>query len=322
MKTTKLMQHAIGMVLFACAGTALAQTGTTRIVVAFPPGGPADTLARVVANQLGPIIGQNVLVENRPGGNGAIAANEVKRAKPDGTTVFLSSAGAMAVNPGLYKKLTYNPSKDFVPVTMLVATPEVLVLSPKKGMATFEDFVQASKKGDDGVSLSSSGIGSMPHMAISLLKRTTKMNILHVPYNGASPAINDTMGGQVDGFFGDISGLLKYVEDKRLTAVGVAAEKRSSALPDVPTFKELGYPSVVAINWYGVFAPTGTSPEILNKLNAAFNKAMQSEKAKAYVESTGVESFSTTPEAFAKIVADDTRKWAALIKEEKITVNE
>lgn len=322
MQPTKLIQHAAGVLLFAVAGTALAQTGTTRIVVAFPPGGPADTLARVVANELSPIIGQNVLVENKPGGNGAIAANEVKRAKPDGTTVFLSSTGAIAVNPGLYKKLTYNPEKDFVPVTMLVATPEVLALSPKKGMKNFEDFAKAAAKGGDGVSLSSSGIGSMPHMAISLLKRTTHLNILHVPYSGAAPAINDSMGGQVDGFFGDISGLLKYIEDNRLTAVGVAAEKRSPALPDVPTFQELGYPDVVAINWYGVFAPAGTSPEVVNTLKAAFNKAMQSEKAKAFIKSTGVDAFSTTPGEFKKMVTDDTDKWAALIKEENITVNE
>ncbi len=320
MKT--LIRHAAGTLLCALAVTGTAQADSLRIVVAFPPGGPADTLARVVANELGPILGQNVLVENKPGANGALAANEVKRARPDGTTVFLSSAGAIAINPGLYKKLTYRPDEDFVPVTMLVATPEVLALSAKKDMKTFDDFKRESTTREGGIALSSSGIGSMPHMAITLLKRATGLNILHVPYNGAAPAINDSMGGQVDGFFGDISGLLKYTEDGRLIPVGVAAAKRSPALPEVPTFKELGYPDVIAINWYGVFAPAATPDKTVNALNEAFNKAMLSDKAKAYVASTGVESFSTTPKEFAKMVDDDASKWSGLIKEENISVNE
>lgn len=310
-----------GLALAAAGSAAMAQSGITRIVVAFPPGGPADTLARVVAKELSPILGENVMVENKPGANGALAANEVKRSKPDGKTLFLSSSGAIAVNPGLYKKLTYDP-KDFVPLTMLVATPEVLALSAKKGMKNFDDFKKEAEKPGDGLALSSSGIGSMPHMAIALLTRTTGLNILHVPYSGATPAINDSIGGQVDGFFGDISGLLQFMQEGRLTPVGVASAERSKALPDVPTFQELGYPDLIATNWYGVFAPTGTSPEVVIKLNEAFNKAMQSQKVQEYVKSTGVDAFSTTPEEFTKMVSDDTKKWTDLIKAENITVNE
>ncbi|RTZ45834.1 tripartite tricarboxylate transporter substrate binding protein [Candidimonas sp. SYP-B2681] len=298
----------------------MAQSGTTRIIIAFPPGGPADTLARVVANEVGPILGGNVIVENKPGANGALAANEVARAKPDGKAVFLSSTGAIAVNPALYHKLTYKPA-DFVPVTMLVATPEVLALSAKTGMKSFDDLKVRAKSGN-GVTLASSGIGSMPHMAIAQLTRTTGVDVLHVPYSGAAPAINDSIGGQVDGFFGDISGLLQFLKDGRLTPVGVASQERSPALPAVPTFKELGYPDVIAINWYGVFAPAGTPAETVSRLNEAFNKAMQTPKVQEYVKSTGVESFSTTPEAFAKMVSDDSEKWASLIKSEKITVHE
>ena len=317
----KIVIHGLIGLAFAAAGaTAVAQSATTRIVVAFPPGGPADTLARVVANEVAPILGENVIVENKPGANGALAANEVARAKPDGNTVFLSSAGAIAVNPGLYKKLTYKPS-DFIPVTMLIATPEVLALSAKAGMKSFDDLKTRAKT-SKGVTLASSGIGSMPHMAIAQLSRTTGADVLHVPYSGAAPAINDSIGGQVDGFFGDISGLLQFLKDGRLTPVGVASQERSPALPDVPTFKELGYPDVIAINWYGVFAPAGTSAETINHLNEAFNKAMQTPKVQEYVKSTGVESFSTTPDEFAKMVSDDSKKWADLIKAENITVNE
>ena len=317
----KLIIRSLTGLLFAAAGaSAMAQSGATRIVVAFPPGGPADTLARVVANEVAPILGENVIVENKPGANGALAANEVARSNPDGKTVFLSSTGAIAVNPGLYNKLTYKPD-DFVPVTMLIATPEVLALSAKTGIETFEGLKEQASSGD-GVTLASSGIGSMPHMAIAQLTRSTGIDALHVPYSGAAPAINDSIGGQVDGFFGDISGLLQFLQDGRLTPVGVASQERSPALPDVPTFKELGYPDVIAINWYGVFAPAGTPPEAVNHLNEAFNKAMQMPKVQEYVKSTGVESFSTTPEEFTKMVSEDSAKWAALIEAENITVNE
>ncbi len=309
-----------GLILAAAGATSMAQSSTTRIVIAFPPGGPADTLARVVANEVGPILGENVIVENKPGANGALAANEVARARPDGKAVFLSSTGAIAVNPGLYNKLTYKPA-DFVPVTMLIATPEVLALSAKKGMKSFDDLKARAKSGN-GVTLASSGIGSMPHMAIAQLTRTTGVDVLHVPYSGAAPAINDSIGGQVDGFFGDISGLLQFLKEGRLIPVGVASQERSPALPEVPTFKELNYPDVVAINWYGVFAPAGTPAETVSLLNEAFNKAMQTPKVREYVKSTGVESFSTTPEEFAKMVSDDSDKWASLIKAAKITVNE
>lgn len=315
-----MLQGISGLIFAAVSFAAAAQDTTTRIVVAFPPGGPADTLARVVASELGPILGSNVVVENKPGANGALAANDVARSEPDGNTVFLSSAGAIAVNPGLYRKLTYKPS-DFIPVTMLVATPEVLALSAKTGMKSFDDVKARAADGKD-VTLASSGIGSMPHMAIAQLHRNAKLPLLHVPYSGAAPAINDSIGGQVDGFFGDISGLLKFLQDGRLTPVGVASLTRSPALPDVPTFKELGYGDMTAINWYGVFAPAGTPADVVDRLNAAFNKTMQTPKLKEYVRSTGVESFSTTPKEFAKMVSDDSAKWAALIKAEKITVDE
>jgi len=319
---TKPIRHCVAaMALFAATGMGIAQAAApVRIVVAFPPGGPADTLARVVAKEVAPILDATVVVENKPGANGALAANEAKRAKADGTTVFLSSTGAIAINPGLYKKLTYNPAKDFVPVTMLVSTPEVLALSSTKGMKTFDAFSKQSEK--QGTTLSSSGIGSMPHMAISLLKRATGLNILHVPYSGAAPAIKDSIGGQVDGFFGDVSGLLKYLEDGRLIAVGTGSKQRLKALPDVPTFAELGYPDVIAINWYGVFAPAGTPADVVRHLNEAFNRAMQTQAAQDFVKATGVETYSTTPEEFAAMVKEDTAKWAKLIAEENITVNE
>ncbi|UHL65271.1 tripartite tricarboxylate transporter substrate binding protein [Paralcaligenes sp. KSB-10] len=294
----------------------------TTVVVAFPPGGPADTLARVVAKQLESSLGSSVIVENKPGGNGAIAANFVKRAAPDGHTLFLSSAGAISINPTLYPHLTYNPEKDFAPISTLVSTPEVLVVPATSKVKSVKEFLDLAKSKKEGVTLSSSGIGSMPHMAISLLRIATKANILHVPYKGAAPAIRDTVAGQVGGFFGDISGLLPFIQDHKLTAIGIADSKRSPKLPDVPTFDELGFKNVYASNWYGIFAPAGTPKQTIDALNKAMQVAMASEDARKYAETSGVEASVISPDAFAKLIQQDTKKWGALIKAEHITVNE
>ncbi len=293
----------------------------TTIVVAFPAGGPADSLARVVAKEMEATLETSVIVENKPGGNGAIAASYVGRAAPDGNTLFLSSAGAIAINPPLYPKLVYNPDKDLTPISMLVSTPEVLVVPSKGKVKNIQDFLSETKA-PDGATLSSSGIGSMPHMAISLLKVQTQANILHIPYKGAAPAIQDTIGGQVGGFFGDISGLVSFIKDDRVRPIAIAAPKRSRVLPDVPTFDELGIKNVYANNWYGLFAPKGTPADRIDEINAAVHAALKSESVLKYVETSGVDVSPTTPAEFAEIIKTDTKKWGDLIKAEGITVNE
>lgn len=321
LKNTVVIKSILALALGLTVTGAAASTPTT-VVVAFPAGGPADTLARVVAKELEAKLQVPVVVENKPGGNGAIAASYVGRAAPDGNTLFLSSAGAIAINPPLYPKLVYNPKKDLQPITMLVSTPEVLVVPANGKIKDLKQFLDnaASKPGD--ATLASSGIGSMPHMAISLLKIATKAEILHVPYRGAAPAINDTIGGQVGGFFGDISGLMPFIKDKRVLTIAIAAPKRSALLPDVPTFDELGYRNVYANNWYGMFAPKGTPADKVDALNKALREVMASESLKNYVGSTGIEATPTSPDEFARIIDEDTRKWADVIKTEGITVNE
>ncbi|TCT06974.1 Bug family tripartite tricarboxylate transporter substrate binding protein [Paralcaligenes ureilyticus] len=320
-KTSFLSKLGLSAALAMMALSAYAAPPTT-VVVAFPPGGPADTLARVVAKQLEGPLGSSVIVENKPGGNGAIAANYVKRAAPDGHTLFLSSAGAISINPMLYQHLTYNPEKDFAPIAMLVSTPEVLVVPATGHVKSVKDFLDLAKSKKEGVTLSSSGIGSMPHMAISLLRIATKANILHVPYKGAAPAIRDTVAAQVGGFFGDISGLLPFIQQHKLTAIGIAASKRSAKLPGVPTFDELGFNNVYASNWYGIFAPAGTPKNTIDALNKAMRIAMASADVKKYVATSGVEAAVDSPDEFAKTIQDDSKKWGALIKAENITVNE
>ncbi|WP_420224205.1 Bug family tripartite tricarboxylate transporter substrate binding protein [Pigmentiphaga litoralis] len=289
-----------------------------RLVVAFPPGGPADSLARVLAKQLDSELKTNVIVENKPGANGAIAAAHVKNSPKDGTVLFLSSAGAIAINPGLYPKLTYDPVKDFVPVSLVVHTPEVLVVSPTSPDKTAADFVASAGKAKKPRTLASSGIGSMPHMAIALFQTSTKADVLHVAYKGAAPAITDTIGGHVDGFFGDISGLLGFINEKRLKAIGVAAPQRLRALPDVPTLAELGIKNVEASNWYGVFAPAGTPASVVTTVNAAVHRALKAPSVVESLASMGIEPSPNTPEQFNALIKSDTAKWTKVIKDGNI----
>lgn len=292
------------------------------VVVAFPAGGPGDTLARVTGKELESQLKRPVVVENKPGGNGAIAASTVTRAKPDGNTLFLSSTGAIAVNPALYKKLVYDPAKDLQPVALLVSTPEVLVVSKKSGITSVKELLEKAKTDPDGISLSTSGVGSMPHMAIAQFRIATKANTLIVPYGGAAPAITATIGGQVDGFFGDVSGLVQHIKDGSLVPIGVASDKRSAALPNVPTFDELGIKNVHATNWYGVFAPTGTPQETIKELNTAYRAVMKTPAVQKYVQISGLDTGDLEPAQFGALIEQDTKKWGALIKQENIRMNE
>ncbi|MEN4920870.1 tripartite tricarboxylate transporter substrate binding protein [Achromobacter spanius] len=286
----------------------------TRLVVAFPPGGPADSLARILAKELEAELKSTVIVENKPGANGAIAANYVIRSPADGSVLFLSSAGAIAINPSLYPNLPYKPTEDLSPVALVVHTPEVLVVSPKNPVKSASDYVAAAAKRKEPAALASSGIGSMPHMTIELFKSQTKVDFLHVAYKGAAPAIADTIGGHVEAFFGDVSGLMPFINDGQLVALGVAAPARLKSLPNVPTLAEQGIPNVEASNWYGVFAPKGTPAQVVAQLNEAIRNSL---KAKALVDnlaSLGVEPSPSSPEGFRDLVKNDTAKWAAVVK--------
>ncbi|OZI24441.1 Bug family tripartite tricarboxylate transporter substrate binding protein [Bordetella genomosp. 7] len=317
MYTKMIKRLAAGVIGLAAMG-AQAQS-STNLVVAFPAGGPADSLARVVAAQLEKELKHPVVVENKPGGNGAIAATYVGRAQPDGSTLFLSSVGAISINPALYPKLIYDPFNDFVPVTLLVSVPEVLIVGPGSATKDAKAFVEKARS--EGVSMASSGVGSMPHMAIAQLKKATESKILHVPYKGAAPAITDTIGGQVDAFIGDVSGLMPHIKSGKAVALAIAAPKRSPVLPDVPTFDELGVPNVYANNWYGVFAPKGTPADKVAELNQVFAKVLASPELQTYQASTGVELSPTTSEEFGDIVRGDAKKWGDLIRAEGITMD-
>lgn len=301
----------------ALAGSSFAQTKPTRIIVGFAPGGPVDSVARILADQLGKELGRTVIVENKSGANGAIAAQEVIRSAPDGGTIWITSVGAAAINSSLYDKLVYDMTRDFAPVSLVVNNVEVLVINPNDSAKDAADFVAHAKRAKE-TAMASSGVGSIPHLAIEQLADATGAAFLHVPYKGAAPAISDVMGGQVAGFFGDVPGLIGHVRGGKLRAVGVAAPKRHPALPDVKTFEEQGFKGIDTNNWYAIFVSLKTPPAVVETLNKAVRASLTAPDVNAKLTALGAEPAPSTPEELAALLRADTEKWAALIKAKNI----
>ena len=307
--------------LLATAGLLLATLGTApawsqnkpvRIVVAFAPGGPVDSVARVIAGPLGEALGRSVIVENKPGANGVIGAQDVLRAPADGSTLWLTSVGAAAINASLYDNLSYDMARDFAPVSLVVNNVEVLVVNADNKAKTAAEFVANAKTSGQEVPMASSGVGSVPHLAVEQLGSATGAKFLHVPYKGAAPALTDLMGGRVDGFFGDVPGLIGFVKAGRLRAIGVAAAHRHPSLPDVPTFEEQGLAGVDTNNWYGIFVGAKTPPDIVANLEQAIHTALKASSDKLLA--MGAEPAPSTPAELGALLKSDTAKWGALIK--------
>ena len=298
---------------------AAAQRKAVRILVAFAPGGPVDGVARVLAGPLGEALGRTVIVENKPGANGVLGAQEVLRAAPDGATLWLTSVGAAAINPALYDQLSYDMARDFAPVSLVVNNVEVLVVRDDNKARTAAEFVataRATSQATAGTPMGSSGVGSVPHLAIEQLGSATGATFLHVPYKGAAPALIDLMGGRVEGFFGDVPGLIGFVKSGRLRAIGVAAAHRHPSLPDVPTFQEQGLEGVDTNNWYAIFVHAKTAPELVASLNQAIRTALQA--AASTLLAMGTEAAPSSPAELAALLKSDTEKWGALIKAKAI----
>lgn len=315
-------RHAIAVVsalaAMVVAAPAWAQEKTTRLIVAFPAGGPVDLVARTIAEQLGHELNQRVIVDNKPGGNGAVAAQNVVQSPADGSTLWLTSVGAVAINPVLYDKLAYD-MKDLAPVSLVVDNDELLVVNPSNPAKDAAEFVANAKKATQPVAMASSGIGSIPHLAMEQLADSTKANLLHVPYKGAAPAITDVMGNQVGGFFGDVPGLIGYVKGGKLKAVGIAAPKRHPLLPDVPTLAEQGVPGVDSNNWYAIYVSAKTPPATIAAINEAVRRTLATPAVSEKLVASGAVPASSTPQELAAIVKRDTEKWGRLIKAKKIT---
>jgi tripartite-type tricarboxylate transporter receptor subunit TctC len=312
--------HGMAAVALAAAGlpARAQQDKITRIVVAFPPGGPVDFVARAIAEQLGKETGHQVIVENKAGANGGIAAEYVSRSAPDAQTLWLTSVGAVAINPSLYEKLMYDPAKDLTPISLVVRNVEVLVVGANAPYNTGAEFVAAAKKSKQPLTLASSGTGSVPHLAMELLSDAAKTPLLHVPYKGAAPAITDVLAGHVDGFFGDIPGLLPFITSRKLKPIGIAASKRHPLLPEVKTFLEMGIPGVDSDNWYALFAAKGTPAGVADAMNQAVRRALANEGVKSRLMASGAEPAPSSPAELSALLARDSAKWSAVVRAKKI----
>ncbi len=302
----------------ACAlasGALRAQTTrTTRLIVGFPPGGPIDFVARLMADQLGKELGQQVIVENKTGANAGIAADFVAKAAPDGQTLFLTTTGPVSISPSLYEKLAYDPVRDLTPVTLVCNTDEVLVTSINNPANTVPEFIAAAKLKAGGATMGSSGIGSMPHLAMELLADVSKTQLRHVPYKGVGPAIIDAIAGHIDGLFIDVPPALANIKGGKLKALGLAAPKRHPLLPEVRTLDEMGIPGVDSNNWYAIYASKGTPAAEVERVNAAMRRTLESEGVKSRMMASGVVPAPGTPAALAALQKQDAEKWARVIK--------
>lgn len=317
--TRRILALGLACAALAWSPAALAQNKVTRIIVAFPPGGPVDFVARTLAEQLGKELGQQVIVENKAGGNGAIAADFVARAAPDGNTLWLTSVGAVAINPALYDKLAYDPQRDLAPVSLVVNNVEVLVVGANAPYNNGAEFVAAARQQKaTPLTMASSGTGSVPHLAMELLNDAAKVNLMHVPYKGAAPAITDVIAGHVSGFFGDIPGLISHIKGGKLKAIGIAAARRHPLLPEVKTFEEMGVAGVDSDNWYALFAAKGTPPADLERVNQAVRRTLGTEAVKTRLQASGAEPAASTPAELATLLKNDSAKWARVVRAKNI----
>ena len=284
-----------------------------KILVGFAAGGTADLIARVVADKMKDTLGQPVIVENRPGAIGRIAAEAVKNAAPDGTTIMVMPIGPMAVVPHVYKDITYDPIKDFTPIAVGATFQFAIAAGPASGAKTWPDFVAWVKSNPTKASYATSGAGSLPHFFGVLLGRGIGVEMVHVPYKGSAAYINDLISGQVPAAVDAIADLTELHRAGKVTILASSGSKRSTALPEVPTFAELGVKDVEAIGWFGFFAPAKTPKPIVEALNRAINKALTSPDVVAKLSGIGMDPATGTPEDFAKMVASDYAKWGPIV---------
>jgi tripartite-type tricarboxylate transporter receptor subunit TctC len=311
-----------GVAALAFAGLATsaaqAQSNVIRMEVAFPPGGPTDLVARVLAQQLSEDLKERVIVENRAGANGNIGTDYVAKAPADGTVLLFTTVGSVSISPSLYASLPYDPTRDFAPVSRVVNNSTLFVVNPTNPATDAVDFVNRSKAAKQSFPIGSSGVGSVPHLTLELFSSISHANVLHVPYSGAAPVINDVMGNQISGFMGDIPALIGFVRAGKLKPLGIAAPKRHPLLPDVKTMDEMGYKGVESNNWYAVVVPAKTPKPIIDKLNKAIRHALEQEGVRSKLLAMGAEPAPSTPEELAALIKSDAQKWGAIIKEKNI----
>ena len=290
------------------------------LVAPFPPGGPVDTLARLVADGLGKKYGQPALVENLPGAGGNIGMEKVKRARPDGHTLLVIPAGNLTINPTLMPKFPFNVDRDFVPVAMLAKTPNVLVAFPGADLKTAQDVVNAARARPDSLSFASPGIGSGLHLAGELFKAQTGTELLHVPYKGTPPAMNDVLAGTVPLMFSNLPAVLPHIRSGRLRALAITDTVRSPVAPEIPTLAEQGVAGVVVTSWYGVLAPAGTPADVVEQLARDAQETLAQPAVREQLKAQGLAEWNLKTGEFGAHIRAETAGWAKVIKAKAITL--
>ncbi|KWV59080.1 LacI family transcriptional regulator [Bradyrhizobium macuxiense] len=285
-----------------------------RLIVPFPPGGPNDIIARVVGQKMSELAKQPVIVDNRGGQGGVLGTDAVAKAAPDGYTIAIASAGALAISPSM-EKVAYDTLKDLAPITLVATVPEMLVVATDVPAKNMSELVALAKAQPGKLNFASSGAGSLPHLACELFKLTAKIDIVHVPYRGAAPAVNDLLGQQVQMTFLDLPVLLPQIKAGTLRPIALGGRERAPTAPDVPTTAEAGMPDLIIENWYGMVAPAGTPPAIIAKLNTIATEAMADATVKDKLADQGLTLVGDTPEHFRDFIAADIKKWAKVIKD-------
>ena len=297
---------------------AWAQPGSTRqarIVVPFTAGGSNDVLARVLAQKLGELWNQTVIVENKAGASGNIGAEFAAKSPPDGSTLLIAANNVMSMNAALYSKMPINPQQDLDPVSLLGTVPVVLVVRPSLNITSVQELVALARSKPGGLSYASSGVGTPQHLSAELFKSMTKTDIVHVPYKGAAPAVTDLIGGQVDLQFGAINSLLPHLHSGKLKALAVAGARRVRSLPDVPTVAEAGVPGYESDIWLGLAAPARTPGAVIERINRDVRKVMAMHDVIEKLAEQGIEPQTSSPAEMAKLVASDFSRWSKVIKD-------
>jgi len=320
---TRAFAPLLALISALLAGTALADdypSHPIRLIVPFAAGGAADSVARIVGKRVGDALGQTVVVEDRGGGGGIIATEIVKNSAPDGYTLLLGQSGPISINPGIYPKLSYDPEKDFAPVSMTTSYPYVLVVNPSLGVKTVAELVALAKSKPGQLNYGTAGVGASNHLATELFDSKAGIKMTHIPYRGTSLAVADLISGQVQVVFADPVSALSQVRAGTLTALAVTSKERSPVAPDLPTIAESGYPGFDAIAWHGIMAPAGTPQPIVDRLNAEILKALKDPETVKLIEQQAIQVVGNSRQAFADFIKQDIVLWKDVAHEAKVEV--
>jgi len=314
---------AAGLVAVAAALIGLARPGAAqdyptrpiRVLIAFPPGGPTDFVGRLLADKMSTLLGQRVYIENKPGANGTVGADNIAKSDADGYSLFLTTAGAVTISPHVMTNIPYDPLRDFAPIAEAVTNTTVLVVTPTMAIKTAKELVALAKQKPGAITFGSTGIGSTTHLAQVLLADAAGVNFLHVPYRGAAPMLTDLLAGQVQVVAADLTVLMAQIQAGTVVPIGAAADRRNQMLPDLATLAEQGYPNTDASNWYALLAPAKTAPALIKKLNDAANTALADPDVRDKIVKSGAVPVGGTPQALGAFMRAEYDKWGRVVRE-------